>query len=141
MIFREALPPLLPFVFSGHLKLGISIIWYQNTSSASPCVTGWLFTEAVLLITSRREIRRRSSFRRRSPPSLIRVPLAPRPPPLYCIVKAAMHTGRFHNQNRRSAVFLAIDRMSFQPSRFWLSAFGGPRSLRTAQSNIGFPCI
>ena len=48
---------------------------YQHGSSASPCVTGWILTGAVALITSRREVRRRSSFggRALSPP--IRVPL------------------------------------------------------------------
>ena len=48
---------------------------YQDGSSASPWVTGWLFTGAVALITSNREVRRRSSFGGRVPPPPIRVPL------------------------------------------------------------------
>ena len=48
---------------------------YRNGSQASPWVTGWLFTGAVALITSNREVRRRSSFGRRTPPLPIRVPL------------------------------------------------------------------
>ena len=46
---------------------------YQYGFSASPCVTGWL-----LLITSSREVRRRSSFRERVPSLPIKVPLVSR---------------------------------------------------------------
>ena len=48
---------------------------YQNGSPASPWVTRWLLTGAVALITSNREVRRRSSFGGRALPPPIRVPL------------------------------------------------------------------
>ena len=55
--------------------MGISRMQYQYGSSASPCVTGWLLTGDVALITIHREVRQRSSFRDHAPSLPIRVPL------------------------------------------------------------------
>ena len=56
--------------FWGIFNVEIGRMQYQHGSSASPCVTGWLLKGTVALITSSREVRRRSSFEKRahSPP-------------------------------------------------------------------------
>ena len=61
------MPSTFALLFWEVFNVGISQVQYQNASSASPCVTGWLLTGAVALITSRREVRRRSSFEGRTP--------------------------------------------------------------------------
>ena len=61
--------PRFALSFWGAFDVGISRMQYQNGSPASPWVTGWLFTGAVALITSNREVRRRSSFGGRAPPA------------------------------------------------------------------------
>ena len=62
---RYALP--FALLFEGAFHVGIGKIQYKHGSSASPCVTGLLLKGVVALITSRREVRRRSSFRELSP--------------------------------------------------------------------------
>ena len=73
--FRGLCPLLLPSFFGWHFDVGICKIQYRHVSSVSLCVNGWLFTGAVALITSRRELRRRSSFGKRAHSSPISVPL------------------------------------------------------------------
>ena len=65
--FGKLCPSFCPPFLGGIFYVGISRMQYQHGSSASPCVTGWLLTGAVALITSRRQVRRRSYFEGRAP--------------------------------------------------------------------------
>ena len=64
----EKLCPPLALFFGGAFNVVISRIQYQNASSVSLCVTGLVLKGAVALITSLREVRRRSSFEERAHP-------------------------------------------------------------------------